>query len=287
MLMPNINIGFYAINRPRLMILDLDPSYPNEETILKWVGIGEYYEPEVSRAMIQIVEEGDVVVDIGANAGFFTVLLGTLTGPGGRVMSFEPSAANIRRLKNNIALNELANVNLVEQPASHTSEEIEFYINSDDSGGNALWDVGTYPTNLKSAAHPIMLTMKATTIDDEFERLSLPTPKLIKVDTEGAEEHVLRGCSRLLSDRKVRFVIAELHEFGLAKMGGSQKTLHDLMEGLGYSTFGLYYDGSMPKLIPQGTQITMPCIINLLFSTQEAVARHWPTTFFHPAAKAP
>jgi protein-L-isoaspartate O-methyltransferase len=118
--MPNINIGFYAMNRPRQMILDLDPSYPNEETILKWVGIGEYYEPEVSRAMIQIVEEGDVVVDIGANAGFFTVLLGTLTGPGGRVMSFEPGAANIRRLKNNIALNELANVNLVEQPASHT-----------------------------------------------------------------------------------------------------------------------------------------------------------------------
>ena len=287
--MPNItiNIGFYAMNKPRQMILDLDPSYPNEETILKWVGIGEYYEPEVSRAMIQIVEEGDVVVDIGANAGFFTVLLGTLTGPGGRVMSFEPGAANIRRLKNNIALNELANVNLVEQPASHTSEEIAFYINSDDSGGNALWDVGTYPTNLKSAAHPIMLTMKATTIDDEFERLSLPTPKLIKVDTEGAEEQVLRGCSRLLSDRKVRFVIAELHEFGLAKMGGSQKTLRDLMEGLGYSTFGLYYDGSMPKFIPQGTQITMPCIINLLFSTQEAVARHWPTTFFHPAAKAP
>ena len=122
--------------------------------------------------------------------------------------------------------------------------------------------------------------MKATTVDDEFERLRLPTPKLIKIDTEGAEELVLRGCSRLLSDRKVCFVIAELHEFGLAKMGGSQKTLRDLMEGLGYSTFGLYYDGSMPKLIPPNTKITMPCIINLLFSTQEAVARHWPTTFF-------
>ncbi len=284
--MPNINLGFNAMNKPRQMILDLDPSYPNEETILRWVRIGEYDEPEVSRAIIQIVEEGDVVVDIGANAGFFTVLLGTLAGPGGRVISFEPGAANIQRLKNNIKLNELANVNLVEQPASHTGKEITFYINSDDSGGNALWDVGTYPTNLKSAAHPIKLTMKATTVDDEFERLRLPTPKLIKIDTEGAEELVLRGCSRLLSDRKVCFVIAELHEFGLAKMGGSQKTLRDLMEGLGYSTFGLYYDGSMPKLIPPNTKITMPCIINLLFSTQEAVARHWPTTFFHPAAKA-
>ena len=50
--------------------------------------IGEDHEPEVSRAIIQIVEEGDVVVDIGANAGFFRVLLGTLAGPGGRVISF-------------------------------------------------------------------------------------------------------------------------------------------------------------------------------------------------------
>ena len=103
---------------------------------------------------IQIVEEGDVVVDIGANAGFFTVLLGTLAGPGGRVISFEPGAANIQRLKNNIKLNELANVNLVEQPASHTGKEITFYINSDDSGGNALWDVGTYPTNLEECGPP-------------------------------------------------------------------------------------------------------------------------------------
>ena len=88
------------------------------------------------------------------------MLLGTPTDPGGRVISFEPGAATIRRLQNNIALNELANVNLVERPASHTSEEIAFDINSDDGGGNALRDVGTYSTNLKSAAHPIMLTMK-------------------------------------------------------------------------------------------------------------------------------
>ncbi|KAA0577960.1 hypothetical protein FZ983_20520 [Azospirillum sp. B21] len=68
--------------RPRIL-LDLDDSHSNERTITGWIQGGRFYEPDVSLALTRLVREGDCAVDIGANAGFFTILLGALTGPGG------------------------------------------------------------------------------------------------------------------------------------------------------------------------------------------------------------
>lgn len=285
--MPIATLDFTSRGRPVRMELDLDRARANEATIISFLERGRHYEPDVSLMMCKIVEPGDVVVDVGANAGFFTVLLGALTGPNGRVVSFEPGDNNIARLKNNIALNRLENVALIEKAASDAVGEIAFFINSDDSGGNALWDVGTFPGNVKSAAAPQTVTIKATTVDAELEQLGLPAPKLIKVDTEGAELQVLRGCKDVLTGCKVPFVIAEYHPFGLVQMGTAPEALRTYMEDCGYSTFAMYYDGTMPKLIPRGTEISMPSIINLLFSTPEHVARIWPTYYHHPGMTHP
>jgi FkbM family methyltransferase len=254
---------------------------------MKFLERGAYYEPDVARLMCDTVDEGDVVVDVGANAGFFTALLATLVGPRGKVVSFEPGENNLPRLKNNIALNQLANVALIEKPASDSPGAVSFFINSDDSGGNALWDPATFAGNVETAARPQAHTLQATTIDAEFERLSLPPPKLIKIDTEGAELKVLEGCRRLLKNRKVPFVVTEYHPFGLEKMGASPEALRGFMETLGYSTFALYYDGAMPRLIPPGTEITIPCFVNVLFSTPENVGRYYRTYFHHPGMTHP
>ncbi len=285
--MPIATLDFSSRGRSLRMELDLDRARSNENSIIKFLERGRHYEPDVSLMMCKIVEAGDVVVDVGANAGFFTVLLGALTGASGRVVSFEPGDNNLPRLKNNIALNKLTNIALVEKAASDAPGEIKFFINSDDSGGNALWDVGTFPGNVKSAAAPQAVTIQATTVDAEFERLGLPSPKLIKVDTEGAELQVLGGCKKMLAGCRVPFVIAEYHPFGLVKMGTAPEALRAFMEGLGYSTFAMYYDGTMPKLIPPGTEIAIPSIVNLLFSTPEHVGRIWPTYFHHPGMTHP
>ncbi len=285
--MPIATLDFVSRGRTLRMELDLDRGRSNENSIIKFLERGRHYEPDVSLTMCKIVEPGDVVVDVGANAGFFTVLLGVLAGENGRVVSFEPGDNNISRLKNNIGLNKLRNVDLIEKAASDVAGPMTFFINSDDSGGNALWDVGTFPGNVKSAAAPQAVAIEATTIDAELSRLGLPAPKLIKVDTEGAELKVLMGCTSLLTSCKVPFVIAEYHPFGLAKMGASPEALRAFMETLGYATFAMYYDGTMPKLIPAGTELAPPSIVNLLFSTPELVGRIWPAYYHHPGMTHP
>jgi len=264
------------------IVLDLDEQYSNEKTILSYLQTGRYYEPDVSLALTRLVDDGDCVVDIGANAGFFTVLLGALTGPSGRVLSIEPGIHNLERLRNNITLNGFSHIQVLERPVTDKPGDVTFFINSDDSGGNALWDPAHFPGNQHSQDNPASYTVAATTLESAVADAGLPMPKLIKIDTEGAEQRILEGAGALVRDRAVPFVISELHEFGLAQMGCSQRSLRALMEGFGYSTFLLYPDGSLPKLIPAGTTIQSRFFLNLLFSTPEAVGARWPVEAYEP-----
>ncbi len=274
--MPVIDIVLDLPDRRPRILLDLDDSHSNERTVAGWIRGGRFYEPDVSLALTRLVREGDCAVDIGANAGFFTILLGALTGPGGRVLSVEPGAGNLERLRNNIALNGFGHVTVLDRPVSDAEGPVSFFINSDDSGGNALWDPGHFPANERSRATPVAHSLQATTLDKAVAEAGLPVPRLIKIDTEGAEQRILEGAGALLRDRRVPYVVAELHEFGLEQMGGSQAGLRGLMEEFGYATFLLNHDGSLPKLIPAGTAIRAGHFPNLLFSTPDDVAAGWP-----------
>ncbi|PWC40445.1 FkbM family methyltransferase [Azospirillum sp. TSO35-2] len=285
--MPVITITLDLPDRPTgdrvlRIALDLDERFSNERTIGDCVRNGRFYEPDVSLALIRLVRDGDCAVDVGANAGFFTVLLGALTGPSGRVLGIEPGANNLPRLRANVALNRFDHVTVSDRPATDREGPVSFFINSDDSGGNALWDPGHYPSNRRSRENPVAHTLQATTLEKAVAEAGLPTPRLIKIDTEGAEQRILEGAGALIRDHTVPYVIAELHEFGLERMGCSQASLRSLMEGCGYSAFLLQRDGSLPKLIPPGTSIQSRYFLNLLFSTPEDVSAGWPTEHHEP-----
>lgn len=281
--MGTISVGVNVNGQSYPLIMDLDQERMTERSILHHFAAGKFYEPDVSAAIIRMVQPGDVVVDVGANVGFFSLLMGLLVGPEGKVVGFEPGDNNIPRLNANIALTKLDNVVIVDKPASSAAGEISFYLNADNSGGNALWNPAEFPGNEGCKAHLDMVTLQATTIDAEIARLGLPAPKLIKVDTEGAEHQVLSGARGLLEGCNVPYVIAELHEFGLAKLGSSQMELRRYMESFGYDTFAIYNSGCLPKLIPPGTRVASPYIMNVLFSTPENVGRIWNFDWFDSA----
>ncbi len=278
-------IGFGATGERGAIKMDLDPARPNEAYILEHLNRGQSYEPDVANALLRFVEPGAVVVDVGANVGYFTLMAARLTGPTGHVVSFEPGDNNLHRLEHNIAINKFQQVALIEQPAVDTPGDVTFYLNADDSGGNALWNPATLEKNVMSVASPKPLTMRGTTVDAEIARLGLPTPRVIKVDTEGAELTVLKGCRNQLANCGVPFVITEFHPFGLRQMGASPRDLRAFMASFGYSTFFLYYDGAMPRFVPLESEIGSPSLINLLFSPPENVGRIWPNAWHDPGSR--
>jgi FkbM family methyltransferase len=261
------------------MKLDLDQSRPNEKTVFDHLQAGSSFEPDVTSAFVRLLHAGDVAIDVGANCGFLTVLAAMLVGPTGHVVAFEPDDENLARLRGNLALNDCSNVTVIEKALTNQVGDVEFFINGDNSGGNALWDVAQYPGNVKC---PTRLTVPGTTLDAEWGQLRLPPPRVIKIDTEGAEQRVLEGMRDLLSRQKPRFVIAELHGFGLGQMGCSQESLRGFMAGLGYSAFCMIRSGSLPRFVPAATRIETTYAINLLFSKPEWVGEYWPTVAFDP-----
>lgn len=237
-------------------------------------GQGMVYEPDVTAAIRNVLRPGDTAIDVGACIGLHTALMSDLVGESGRVIAFEPG------LNNQQALHKTAgkNVTIIDRPVWNTQASVDFF-HGQHGDSNALWDPAHWPgidrrVSVIECSEPV--TMSATTLDAEALFLGLDAVKLIKIDTEGAEQHILEGAAQLLNTIKPPFIIAELHEWGLYQLGRSQRGLRTLMERHGYSTFILFADGSLPQLVPSGTQIRTGLITNLLFSTQEAIGEYWP-----------
>lgn len=67
-----------------------------------WFG---YHETQVQRVLRRLVSPGDTAFDVGAYIGFYSLILGRLVGPGGRVFAFDPVAENCRRIESHAAMN--------------------------------------------------------------------------------------------------------------------------------------------------------------------------------------
>jgi FkbM family methyltransferase len=176
-----------------------------------------------------------------------------------------------------VEANGFQHVTLIEKPVAAQPGPVTFFINSDDSGGSALWDPAQYPSNVRSQMTRRPMTLEATTIDAEAERLGLAQVKLIKVDVEGADPIVLRGARRLLANRGVPLVLTELHVFGMEKMGTNPRVFREEMGAAGYDSFMLQFKGTLPRYVPPGTSIETSYLCNILFSSGDVIAGYWPT----------
>jgi FkbM family methyltransferase len=257
--------------------MELDPSFAADANLLYFLQQGKLYEPEVTKVFALVLREGDTVVDVGANVGWFTLLAASLVGPGGKVVACEPGPDNRAKLQANIdASGFTPRVQVVWQPISDRAETVEFHLNADSSGGHALWDPGLWHDNERSRASPRSIHVSSASLDELLH--DGKEIRLIKIDVEGAEQRVLQGAHALMASQRPPFVFAELHPFALARFGHSQESLRALMAGHGYATFLTYAPDKPPMMVPADARIESSVILNLLFSTPAAIAECWPAS---------
>jgi FkbM family methyltransferase len=169
------------------------------------------YEPTQTQLFQELVKPGDVVYDIGAHFGYYTLLSSKLVGDGGKVIAFEPSPANLVRLYRHINLNDRKNVQVLELAVSD-HEGIAHFETRTGSGVGHLADDGP-------------LEVKLTTLDSLTQ---FPLPQVMKIDVEGAEVGVLNGAKTLFARCKP-LIFLSLH-------GDDLKTsCMSLLSGYGYT----------------------------------------------------
>jgi FkbM family methyltransferase len=147
--------------------------------------LGGSYEPHTVSVLGGYLRPGDTMLDLGAHAGYFTLLGAKLVGPGGRVWAFEPSPRNCRYLRHHVAINRCSNVFVEEVAVSNRQGSAGFAAGS-GSGTGRLREGGP-------------LTVPTVTLDAFCSARSL-VPSLIKIDVEGEEVRVLEGAARVIAE---------------------------------------------------------------------------------------
>ncbi len=148
------------------------------------------WNPDEYRAFRDAVRPGDVALDVGANAGAYTLLLGQWVGASGSVFAFEPSPDVFARLVRHIRLNGLDEV-VCAVPAAVGEHDGEGRLDVSGSLGEARIAREESPIGCSHVPVEIL------TLDTFCERQKI-VPRFIKIDVEGWELSVLRGARRTI-----------------------------------------------------------------------------------------
>lgn len=170
-----------------------------------WYHLG-IYEPETSRFLAASLRPGDTFWDLGANAGYHTLMAARAVGPTGHVIAVEPDPRTCEILREQLELNGLAaNCTIVQAAVSDRSGQTILIQRASDPRGNALQQIDNPAIDNKIGSS---VEVPSVTLDELGTRY--PRPRLIKMDIEGAEVLALPGGRSLLSgpDRPERLLVA-------------------------------------------------------------------------------
>jgi FkbM family methyltransferase len=131
-------------------------------------------------------------IDVGANIGIYTIVLAAAVGTAGRVLAFEPAPVNVDRLRRNLQLNGIANVDLLPLAVGARSERVALYM-SDDPALHSTSEVAAQRRAGRS------LIVAASSLDMVWNDVGRPAVSVVKIDVEGVELGVLQGARELLA----------------------------------------------------------------------------------------
>ena len=157
-----------------------------------------YWEYWLTRFIVDHIRPGDVVCDVGANLGYYSILMSELVGHAGRVHCFEPNPGMCELLRATLGTNGFASRATVHPVALSEAEKpaINFFIpHNEPKNAHAVPAGFTHPSG-----HTIMVPTR------KLDSLEFPRLDFIKIDVEGAELAVLGGLQRLKETFRPRIV---------------------------------------------------------------------------------
>ena len=193
---------------------------PDDEVITPRLWAGQVWEATETHWFVQSIRPGDVVVDVGANVGYYTILGGLLVGETGRVYAFEPDPVAFEILRRNVALHRLHNVVLEQKAVSNEAGGIQFYIAESNKGDHRIYQ----PEGEQRAS----MEVEAVRLDAYFDGVE-EAVDFVKVDTQGAEAMILEGMMNLVR-RSEEIVMA--FEYSPRHLAGLGSTAQELLANL-------------------------------------------------------
>lgn len=192
------------------------------------------FEPRETRLLAELLNPGDIFIDVGAHIGWFTTMAARYVGGAGQVIACEPYPSNAALLKGNLARNNCQNVRLVETALGSRPGAINLAKAGEDSGGVTALDW----------ARDGRVQVPMTTLDEVAADVGAVA--LIKIDVEGWEAQVLNGATRTLSNTE--HVLIEINPEALKKAGSSPHEVFSLLRDAGFTKISPVVEGGLRRL---------------------------------------
>lgn len=188
-----------------------------------------FYELSVSRSIAELAKSGGLMVDVGANYGYYSCIWASAR-PDNRVVAFEPAPKNIVALRHNLEGNRLEKqVTIRAEAAGKEAGTLPFRLGPRDQTG---WGA------LSNSDRSGDITVPVVALDELFAGTGQDgVPQqidVLKIDTEGADTWVLQGAERLLKAHKVRHVFFEEMEKNASVLGIAPGAARKLLQSYGY-----------------------------------------------------
>ena len=171
------------------------------------------YDRYILDQVLPFVQRGWTIWDCGSYIGYYTLVFARSVGPTGRVVAIELDSRNLTRTRENIAFNQLTNVQFVNAAIGATAGYVEFIVDDGTNshlpgtyaGGPEMEDVWKARDQAKTRA-----CVECMSLDQALLEKGLPQPDLIKVDIEGAEKDALRHAEHMFGQVRP-LLLLELH----------------------------------------------------------------------------
>ena len=200
-----------------------------------FLSINGIHENIITNLIKKEIHSGDIVVDIGAHIGYYTLQFANLVGPTGKVYAFEPEPKNFELLKKNVQINKYDNVVLIQKIVSDKDGIVEFFISKFDSIGNKLFKSNEAGSSIK---------IESTTLDEYFKDLKEKID-FIKMDIQGGEGKAILGMKNLLKENKNLKIIQEWWPDALKQNNTNPEDHLKFLQHIGYKIYEI--DGTIKK----------------------------------------
>lgn len=202
------------------------------------------FEEAEQRFVGQFLRPGMTMVDIGAHHGLYTMLGSRRVGKKGRVVAFEPSPRECRKLKRHLRLNRCSNV------------QLETNALASENGVANLYVVDGYRNACNSLRQPDVpdatrtIPVPVRRLDDALAARGVSKVDFIKLDAEGAELQVLQGAEKLLTTAPRPLILAEVQDLRTQPWNYKAREIPLLLDRWEYRWFSINESGKLQVASP-------------------------------------
>jgi len=167
--------------------------------------LGQYGELDTQIVKNEI-KQGDIVIDIGANIGYYTLIFAKLVGPSGRVIAFEPEPKNFELLKKNVRVNGYKNVTLEQKVVSNTNGKTKLFLADNGIVGHKIYSYNDTSDYIET---------ESISLDDYIPDEIRNKINFVKIDVEGVEPRVISGMKSIIKQSKNLKIFTEFNRINI------------------------------------------------------------------------